>query len=60
MPRTFETPYVAAERIIKTQGLAFALASLAGKPEDLAATRHMLKEAIADAINAALAEKEQK
>jgi hypothetical protein len=57
-PAPSETPYAAAEHIIKTQGLAFALASLVGKQEELAAARNMLKEAIADAINAALAEKE--
>jgi hypothetical protein len=44
--------YAAAELIVTTQGLTFALAVAAGKEGDLRTAREMLKVAIANAIAA--------
>lgn len=44
-----------AERIIRVEGLAFALASLVGKDDDLAFARAALKKAIIAALTNAAA-----
>lgn len=39
-----------AERIIRNEGVTFALACVAGDPHDLLSARNFLKEAIASAL----------